>query len=94
MFRLAGFLKKSVGEIERTMSCRELAEWMAFVRHFKAFDDSWAETGLIVSAMLAPYSEKGKTPKATDFIPIEPPPQHNLQAREVVIELRKQLGLD
>lgn len=83
-----------VSDIERTMSCRELAEWMAVARYYQAIPDSWAETGLIVSAMLAPYSEKGQTPKATDFNPIEIPPQHNVQAREVILDLKKQLGFE
>ncbi len=84
----------TVGDIERRMTTRELAEWMAYARYYQAFPDSWAETGLIVSAMLAPYSEKGKTPKANDFNPIEIPPQHNMQAREVILDLKKQLGVE
>lgn len=83
-----------VSDIERTMSCRELAEWMAYAQHYEAFSDTWAQTGLLVSAMLAPYSEKGKTPKASDFIPIKTPPQHDMQARDAVVELKKQLGFD
>lgn len=84
----------TVGELERRMTTRELAEWMAYVRHFQAIPDSWAETGLLVSAMMAPYSAKGNTPRASDFIPIEPPPQHAMQAKEVIIDLKRQLGID
>jgi hypothetical protein len=43
---------------------------------------------------LAPYSEQGKTPKASDFNPIEKPPQHAVQARDVILDLKKQLGFD
>ena len=82
----------TVGEIERRMSSRELTEWMAFTKYYHAIPDSWAETGLTVSAILAPHSEKGKAPRATDFIPIEDPPQHEIQAREVLTDLAKQLG--
>ena len=72
----------TVGEIERRMTSRELGEWMAFTRYYQALPDSWAETGLLTSAILAPYSEKGKAPKASDFNPIEEPPQHAVQARD------------
>jgi hypothetical protein len=94
MFRLAGHLGMTVGEIERRMSSRELGEWMAFTRYYHAIPDSWAETGLTVSAILAPYSEKGKAPKASDFIPVEEAPQHEVQARDVILDLKKQLGFE
>lgn len=84
----------TVGEIERRMSSRELAEWLAYTRYFQAIPDSWAETGLIVSSVLAPYSERGKTPKASDFNPIEKPPQHQQQAVDVLKQLRQELGFD
>jgi hypothetical protein len=72
----------TVGEIERRMS------------YYHAIPDSWAETGLTVSAILAPYSEKGKAPRASDFIPVEEAPQHEVQARDVILDLKKQLGFD
>lgn len=84
----------TVGEIERRMSSRELGEWLAYTRYYQALPDSWAETGLLTSAILAPYSEKGKAPKASDFNPIEEPPQHQVQAREVILDLKRQLGFE
>lgn len=84
----------TVGEIESRMTTRELAEWVAYTKYFQALDDSWAETGLIVSAVLAPHCEPGRAPKASEFIPIEEPPQHEQQALDVIRELRKQLGYD
>ena len=84
----------TVGEIERRMSSRELGEWLAYTRYYQALPDSWAETGLLTSAILAPYSEKGKAPKASDFNPIEEPPQHQMQARDVILDLRRQLGFE
>lgn len=84
----------TVGEIERRMSSRELGEWLAYTRYYQALPDSWAETGLLTSAILAPYSEKGKAPKASDFNPIEEPPQHQVQARDVIMDLRRQLGFE
>lgn len=84
----------TVGEIERRMTSRELGEWMAYTRYYQALPDSWAETGLLTSAILAPYSEKGKAPKASDFNPIEEAPQHQVQAREAILDLRRQLGFE
>lgn len=75
------------------MTTRELAEWMAYTRYFQAIPDSWAETGLLASAMLAPYSKEGMAPKASEFNPIEDPPQHDIQAREVILNLKQQLGV-
>ena len=91
---MAAHLGRTVGELERTMTTREFAEWLAFTRYYHAIPDSWAETGLLVSSIMAPYCEKGKTPKASDFNPVETPPQHQTQAREVILDLRKQLGID
>jgi hypothetical protein len=44
---------------------------------------------LLASAILAPYAQKGKAPQASDFIPIEKPPQHTDQMKA---ELQKLLG--
>lgn len=91
MFRLAGHLKKTVAEIEQ-MSAREFAEWLAYTRYYEALPDSWRETGLMVSAVLAPYSEKGKAPKAEDFVPVERPPQHRQQMVEQIKQLNQFLN--
>jgi hypothetical protein len=88
MFRLAGHLKKTVAEIER-MSAVEFAEWLAYTRYFEALPDSWRETGLIASAVLAPYSAKGKAPLADDFVPLEKPPQHQDQMLEQIKTLQQ-----
>ena len=79
----------TVGELERRMSATELAEWMAYTRYFEAIPDSWAETGLLASAILAPYSPKGKTPRASDFIPTEKPPQHQQQMVDQIKQLQQ-----
>jgi hypothetical protein len=91
MFRLAGHLKMTVGEIERRMSAVEFAEWLAYTRYFEALPDSWRETGLLASAVLAPYSAKGRTPKADDFVPIEKPPQHQDQMIDQLRQLKQDL---
>jgi len=84
----------TVGEIERRMTTRELGEWLAYTKYFQAIPDSWAETGLMTSAIMAPHCKPGQAPKASDFNPVETPPQHQTQARDVILDLRQQLGLD
>ena len=81
----------TVGEIERRMSCRELAEWMAYTRFFEAIPNQWQQTGLIVSSILAPYSGKGKAPSPSDFVPIEKAPQHVNQILDVIKQLKQNL---
>jgi hypothetical protein len=92
MFRLAGHLKMTVGELQRRMSAVEFAEWLAYTRYFEALPDSWRETGLLASAVLAPYSARGRTPKADDFVPIEKPPQHQDQMFDQLRQLKQDLG--
>jgi len=82
----------TVGDIERRMTMRELAEWMAYTRYYEAIPNQWQQTGLLASAILAPYSPKGKTPKASDFVPIEKPPQHSTQIIDVLQQLQRELG--
>jgi hypothetical protein len=81
----------TVGEIERRMTTRELAEWMAFTRYYQAIPNEWQQTGLIVSALLAPYSGKGQAPSPADFVPIEKPPQHMNQIIDVLQQLKQEL---
>ncbi len=83
----------TVGELERRMDSKELSEWVAYTRYFEALPDSWQETGLVVSALLAPYSQKGNAPKPMDFVPIETPPQHPEQMASQLAELQKRLGI-
>jgi hypothetical protein len=82
----------TVRELERRMDSRELSEWVAYTRYYEAIPDSWRETGLVVSALLAPYARKGHAPKPEDFMPIDTPPQHPEQIRERLEELQRRLG--
>lgn len=92
MFALAGHLGMTVRELSRRMDSAELAEWMAYTRYFQAMPDPWRQTGLLVSAVLAPHSAKGKAPSASDFIPIEKPPQHTDQMLDQIRMLQQALG--
>jgi hypothetical protein len=89
LFRLAGHLKMTVGELERRMDSKELSEWVAYTKHFEALPDSWRETGLVVAATLAPHSPKGRAPKSDDFVPLEKPPQHEDQMLEQLQQLNR-----
>ena len=91
MFRLAAQLGMTVAELCDRMSSTELSEWMAVHRFYMPLQDSWHQTGIMASAMLAPYSGKSKPPKPIDFVPIEKPPQHELQMQAALEELRRQL---
>ena len=68
------------------MDSAELAEWIAVHTHFMPLPDPWHQTGVLAAAALAPYSPKGKPPKAADFVPIEKPPQSPEQIRAVLEE--------
>ena len=82
----------TVGELSTRMDSRELAEWMAYTRYFQALPDPWRQTGLEVSAMLAPHSPRGRAPSADDFVPIEKPPQHTDQMIDQLRALKSALG--
>jgi hypothetical protein len=86
LFRLAGHLGMTVRELSRRMDSQELSEWVAFTRYYQALPDPWQQTGLLTSAVLAPYSPHGKAPKASDFVPTEKPPQ---TTEEMANELQK-----
>lgn len=74
------------------MDSRELTEWMAMARYFRALPNEWEQTGLIVSSILAPYS-KDKVPKPSDFMPLDRPPNHEEQDMAALMELRRAFGL-
>jgi hypothetical protein len=81
------------GELCRRMTSEELSEHIAYTRWFAALPDSWRQTGLVVSALLAPHCEKGRRPRPEDFVPIERPPQHESQDLAALMELRRAFGL-
>jgi hypothetical protein len=81
----------TVKELGERMDSRELAEWVAFNRYFEPLPDSWKQTGLLASAALAPYCPRGRTPKVSDFVPVETPPQHELQILDALERLQADL---
>lgn len=84
----------TVKRLCQEMDSREFAEWVAVHRHFHPLPDDWRQTGLLASASLAPYCPRGRTPKAEDFVPIAKAPQHELQIREALEQLKRDLEGD
>jgi len=91
LFMLAGHLKMTVGELEQRMDSIELSEWLAFARFYQPLDNSWAQAGLLASAVLAPHARRGKSPSPSDFIPTEKPPQHKTQMIDVLSKMKRDL---
>jgi hypothetical protein len=91
LFRLAATLGWSVKQVCTDMDSAELAEWIAVHTHFMPLPDPWHQTGVLAAAALAPYSPKGRPPKAADFVPIEKPPQHPEQIADALRDLKRQL---
>lgn len=87
---LASHLRKTLAEID-TMSGEEFGYWLAYSRYFQPFDNSWAQTGIIVSQLLRPYCKNGNAPKPADFVPIEKPPQHRTQIRDTLARIKADL---
>jgi hypothetical protein len=50
------------------------------------------QTGVIASALLAPHLPRGMKASPSDFVPLDTPPQHQLQTFEQLMKLRRELG--
>lgn len=73
------------------MGSREFSTWLAYSRWFRPLDDSWIQTGMILTGVLAPYSKNAPNPE--DFVPIESnAPQHPTQVARKLKELAEQLS--
>lgn len=93
LFRLAGHLHMTVGELCQRMDSRELTEWIAYERYWHGpLSDEWLQVGVVASAALAPYTKRGSSPKPHDFVPVEKPPQHNTQINATLEQMAKTLG--
>lgn len=73
------------------MDSREYSEWIAVHRYYHPLPDDWQQVGLVASATLAPYCRRGSTPKPQDFVPTATPPQHEMQIRDAVERLSRDL---
>ncbi|UZA25230.1 DUF4035 domain-containing protein [Moraxella bovis] len=82
MFKLAGHLGKTVGELERTMTAREFAEWQAYDR----LDPIGGYRGDIQSAVIACAMAGGKP---SDYIVIDPNPMTDDEREAYELEQRK-----
>ena len=91
LFALAAHLGMTVRDIEEQMDSIELSEWIAYSRYFCPLNDSWYQTGVIASAVLAPHTRRGHAPKPDDFIPVDRPPQHSTQVADVLARMKADL---
>ncbi len=91
-YRLAGYLKMRVGELMETMDSREFAYWQAMHRYYEPIGGEWDQVGLLASAALAPYCKPGQTPDPRDFVPVDKPPQHQIQIDDNLRRLKEDLG--
>lgn len=82
----------TVGELFARMDSREFSYWMAIHRYYWPIGGEWEQTGLVASAILAPYCGRGKSPKVQDFIPVDRPPQHQSLIDEELRKLKEALG--
>lgn len=82
----------TVGELFARMDSREFAYWQAIHRYYDPVGGEWDQVGLLASAAVAPYCDRGRTPKPRDFVPVDKPPQHEVQIREELMKMAAALG--
>lgn len=82
----------TVRQLCETMDSREFSEWIAYTRYFHALPDSWAETSLLVSTVLAPHCKPENVPKPNAFVPIARAPHHGSQDLAELMKLKAGLG--
>jgi len=90
--RLAGHLGMTLEELFERMGSREFSYWRAYHRFFEPIGGDWQQTGLLASAALAPYCPRGRTPAPRDFVPVEKPPDHQIQIDAALEQMRKDMG--
>jgi hypothetical protein len=82
----------TVAEMFARMDSEEFGYWQAIHRYHWPIGGEWEQAGMVASAALAPYCPRGKTLKASDFIPVMKPPQHPSQTLDALLELKAKLG--
>ena len=82
MFKLAGHLGKTVGELERTLTAREFAEWQAYDR----LDPIGGYRGDLRAALIATAMAGGKL---SDYMIIDPNPMTDDERQAFEMERRK-----
>ncbi len=73
------------------MDSREFSTWIACSRWFVPLDDSWGQTAMLATSILAPYSKTPPDPEK--FIPIEDrAPKHPKQIQDTLLQMARDLG--
>jgi len=95
MFVLAVALGKTVGELQRSLTPTELAEWMAFYKLYPFGEEAmdWRISGM-QATLAQTVAKKGKTYQAKQFLPFkrrwEPLPKSR---EELVNKLKRVFGV-
>ena len=82
----------TVSELSERMTSAELSEWIAYDLFFDPIGKSWEQTGVVASAVVAPYCKRGKVPKPEDFIPkakMRQTPEEMLQELEKLKSMKR-----
>jgi hypothetical protein len=73
------------------MDSREFSTWIACSRWFVPLDDSWGQTAMIATSVLAPHSKT--VPDPDKFIPREErAPKHKSQIEDTLRLMSQDLG--
>jgi len=93
MFRLALKLGKTVSQLSRELSSKELTEWMAFYS-LEPFDDLRADlrAGIISSTIANAHRTKGKAFKPSDFMPYLEKEEENLDEATAIKRMFSSMG--
>lgn len=92
LFKLAITLKKTVSEIEATMTSAELSEWLAYAG-LETLPDLRLSLGIVAHTMAASnWPGKGPRPKLEDYMPRARFDLEPLDADDAAERLIRQFG--
>lgn len=81
----------TVSELLDRMDSEEFSEWISLDRYFERIGDQWMQTGIIASAVLAPYSKSTPDPKRLIGLD-DHVPRHRTQDLDALRRLKADLG--
>ena len=81
----------TVAELCERMSSDELTEWLVMHRYYQAIPDPNRSMALLTTAVIAQYAGRGKVPHPSKFMGIDIPPKHEIQDREALESLKRDM---
>ena len=81
----------TVGELCERMSSDELTEWLVMHRYYQAIPDINRSMALLTTAVIAQYAGRGKVPHPSKFMGMDIPPKHEIQDREALESLKRDM---